>query len=160
MIIREATLEDSNAIWRILKPVFQDGKTYPVNMDVSREDGLAYWFAPHKRNFVCELDGVVIGTYYICPNSTGPADHICNCGYATHPDARGKGIATAMCEHSFEEARLLGYRGVQYNLVVSTNTVAVALWQKLGMTIIGTAPDVFRLPDGSYADAHIMFKTL
>lgn len=160
MDIRPATEADKPQIWRVLEPVFREGKTYPVDHDIDQNGAFAYWFAPNKRIYVCEIDGEIVGTFYICPNSTGPADHICNCGYATAPEARGKGVATAMCKYSFEAAKKLGYRGMQYNLVVTTNSVAVHLWQKLGMTIIGTAPSVFRLPDGTYADAHIMFKSL
>ena len=158
--IREVRTEDTDAIWNILEPIFREGETYPVDPDVSRTDGLAYWFAKKKRNYVCIANHEIVGTYYMCPNSTGPANHICNCGYAVHPSARGMGVASAMCLHSFEEAGRQGYRGMQYNLVVTTNHAAVHLWQKMGMAIIGTAPNVFRRPDNSYAAAHIMFKDL
>jgi RimJ/RimL family protein N-acetyltransferase len=33
---------------------------------------------------------------------------------------------------------------MQFNFVVSTNTAAVALWQKLGFAIVGTLPKAFR----------------
>ena len=42
----------------------------------------------------------MLGTYYIKTNQAGPGAHICNCGYMVAADARGRGVATAMCKHS------------------------------------------------------------
>jgi predicted GNAT family acetyltransferase len=64
---------------------------------------------------------VVLGTYFIKTNQQGPGDHVCNCGYMVSPTARGRGLATAMCEHSQEIAKQLGYKAMQFNCVVSTN---------------------------------------
>lgn len=46
----------------------------------------------------------MLGTYFLEPNQPGPGSHVCNCGYAVAPDAQGKGVAYAMCEHSQREA--------------------------------------------------------
>ena len=46
-----------------------------------------------------------------------------------------------MAEFSMAESRSLGFRGMQYNLVVSTNQKAVNLWLKLGFKIIGEIPE-------------------
>jgi hypothetical protein len=37
-----------------------------------------------------------------------------------------------MCEHSLEHARRRGYRGMQFNFVVSSNARAVVLWGSMG----------------------------
>jgi len=44
-----------------------------------------------------------------------------------HPDHRRQGMGEAMCRHSIEMARIAKYRAIQFNLVVSTNTGAIAL---------------------------------
>ena len=49
-----------------------------------------------------------------------------------------------------------GYRSIQFNAVVSTNTAAIRLWQSLGFEIVGTVPEAFLLPSGEYADMHVM----
>jgi ribosomal protein S18 acetylase RimI-like enzyme len=53
-----------------------------------------------------------------------------------------------------------GYRGIQFNAVVSTNTAAVRLWRSLGFEVVGTVPGAFRLPDATYADLHVMYLDL
>ena len=76
------------------------------------------------------------------------------------PDARGKGVARAMCEHSQQQAQALGFLAMQYNAVVATNEVAVALWQKLGFRIVGTVPNAYRHARLDFVDTYVMYKTL
>ncbi len=53
-----------------------------------------------------------------------------------------------------------GYRAMQFNFVVSTNTAAVALWQKLGFAIVGTLPKAFRHSQPGHVDAYVMHRFL
>jgi ribosomal protein S18 acetylase RimI-like enzyme len=65
-----------------------------------------------------------------------------------------------MCEHSQVEAVKRGFKAMQFNLVVSTNAVAVNLWKKHGFSIVGTLPGAFQHRALGYVDAYVMFKTL
>ena len=95
------------------------------------------------------------------PDGTaGNGAHVANCGYVTATSARGQGVAQALCEHSQAEARRRGFTAMQFNFVVSTNTAAVRLWQKLGYDIAGTLPGAFRHPVHGPVDVHVMFKSL
>ncbi len=101
-VIRPATAADADAIWAILEPVFRAGETYPVPRDISRADALAYWHSADHAVFVALADAAVVGTYYLRPNHQGGGAHVANCGYATAPQATGRGVARAMCAHSLE----------------------------------------------------------
>ena len=161
MLIRPAKLSDKDDIWSLVEPVLRAGETYPLPQDISREDGLTYWFAKDKTLFVAEDDSNrLVGLYYIKPNNPGPGNHICNCGYVTRNSERGKGIAQSLCRHSLEYAKHVGYRGMQYNLVVSTNAAAVYLWRKMGFDIVGTLPGVFHQPGVGDVNAYVMFQRL
>jgi ribosomal protein S18 acetylase RimI-like enzyme len=74
--------------------------------------------------------------------------------------ARGRGVATALCEHSQARAVVLWFRAMQFNLVVSTNRGAVWLWDKLGFGTVGVLPGAFRHPEQGYVDALVMYKQL
>ena len=158
--IRQARSQDRNDIWEIIKPVIRAGDTYTLPHNMSQEEGLDYWLSEEKTTFVAIIDEQIVGTYYIKTNQLGGGDHICNCGYISDAKARGKGLATAMCEHSLQFAKEAGYRGMQYNFVVSTNSGAIRLWKKFGFEIVGTLPSVFSHPDQGYVDAYVMFKSL
>jgi len=160
MDIRRATDDDHIGVWEILEPVFRAGDTYTIDADISRDDALAYWFDVQKQTFVAEADGRIIGTYYIRANQAGGGAHVCNCGYMTHPAARGQGVARAMLEHSLDLAPRIGYRAMQYNFVVSTNTRAVQTWQRYGFDIVGTLPMAFHHPQIGDVDAYVMYKHL
>jgi len=116
--------------------------------------------APHVATYVAETDGVVVGTYILKPNQPGLGSHVANAGYMVHPDHAGKGTGKAMCEHSLEEARKGGYLAMQFNIVVSTNETAVALWKKMGFSIVGVLPKVFRHIERGLVDAYVMHRFL
>ncbi len=78
----------------------------------------------------------------------------------TSPAARGRGIARALCEHSIDYCRQQGFKGIQFNFVVSSNEPAVHLWQRLGFKIVGTLPKVFNHPQRGLVDAYVMFRSL
>jgi L-amino acid N-acyltransferase YncA len=160
MTIRPARTDDANAIWAILEPTIRAGETYTLPRDMAREQALAYWFSPEHTVFVAEQDGEVLGSYYLRANQRGGGGHVCNCGYMTAAWASGRGVATAMCEHSLEYAKAQGYRAVQFNFVISSNLAAIHLWQKFGFATVGRLPGAFLHPGVGYVDALVMYRTL
>src|SRR5260370_7881186 len=119
--IRAAEPGGHNAIWSILEPTIRGGETYTWPRDLSREQALDYWFAEGHEVFVAELEGAVAGTYCLRANQQGGGAHVANCGYMTASRASGRAVARAMCAHSLETARELGFRAMQFNFVVGTN---------------------------------------
>lgn len=160
LTIRAASDIDLDAVWEILEPVFRAGDTYSIDPDISREDALGYWCGPGHAAFVAEIDGSVIGTYYIRRNQGGGGGHVCNCGFATAPAARGQGVARAMLDHALAEAKARGFLAMQFNFVVSTNTGAIALWESAGFETVGRLPRAFRTPSGAFVDSLVMFRWL
>jgi ribosomal protein S18 acetylase RimI-like enzyme len=158
--IRPATPADHDAIWAIMEPVIRERASYPLDPKLDRAGAFLYWFAPDKQVFLAEADGQVLGTYYLKPNSTGLADHVANAGYMTLPEARGRGLAKAMAQDSFERAKRQGFRAMQFNLVVASNEVALRLWQKLGLQVVGRLPEAFRHKRLGYVDALVLYRTL
>lgn len=159
--IRPMNPDDWPRLWTFIEPVFRAGETYVFSPDISETDSHAVWVEKPQATYVAEDDsGAMLGTYYIKPNQPALGAHVCNCGYIVASEARGKGVATLMGQHSQQEAQRLGFRAMQYNCVVATNTVAVKLWQKLGLDIIGTLPGAFKHPRLGYVDAFVMYKSL
>ena len=93
-------------------------------------------------------------------NQPGFGSHVCNAGYMVDPAARGAGVGRALCAHSIEVARGLGYRAMQFNIVVSTNEAAVRLWQSMGFEIVGTLPEAFEHARLGFVDAFVMHRRL
>lgn len=160
MQIREATPDDFDEIWPMFREVSSAGDTYAYPRETSKSEGERLWMDVPRQTYVVEIDGRIVGTYYIKTNQAGPGSHVCNCGYIVATTARGKGIATALCEHSQNVAVQLGYKAMQFNFVASTNDGAVGLWQKLGFEIVGKLPRAFNHPTKGFVDALVMYKWL
>jgi ribosomal protein S18 acetylase RimI-like enzyme len=160
MKVRAATREDAPAIWAILEPIIRAGETYALPRDWSRDATLAFWFEAGHDAFVAEDGLAIVGTYFVCANHLGGGAHVANAGYATAQDAQGKGIARAMCEHSIEHARRRGFRAMQFNFVIASNTRAVELWKRMGFAVVGTLPGAFEHPSLGFVDAFVMHRVL
>ena len=161
MKIRQATDADRDAIWNIFHQVVAAGDTYALDPNISREDALAYWFAAGTHTYVAEQPAIgVAGTYILRPNQSGGGSHVANAGFMVSAGARGQGFGREMAEHCLSEARRLGFRAMQFNYVISTNTAAIRLWQDLGFEIVGTLASAFRHPDKGYVDVYVMYRSL
>lgn len=160
MHIREATPQDHDAVWNIFKQVIAGGDTYVFSPVTPREDLGKLWFAPSMKTYVAEDGDHIAGTYILKPNQIDLGSHIANCGYMVDPEYRGRGLGKLLCEHSLDIAKTLGYRGMQFNIVVSTNESAVYLWKKIGFRIIGTIPGAFKHQVLGFVDAYIMYKEI
>lgn len=160
MNIREATKDDFETIWPIFYEIVKTGETYAFPMDTEKAEAAKLWLEVPRKTFVFEEEGNILGTYFIKTNLAGPGDHVCNCGYMVSYLARGRGLATAMCEHSQEIAKELGYKAMQFNFVVSSNEGAIRLWGKLGFDTIGRLPKACHHPTKGYIDALVMYKWL
>ena len=160
MTIRIAERSDEDAIWQIFHAVVEPGDTYAFPSDMSRGDAIAMWMSPAVHTYVAVDDGSIVGTYIIKANQPGRGSHVSNAAFMVAPSAQGRGVGRRMGEHCLAEARRLGFTSMQFNLVVSTNEPAVALWKKLGFDIIGTVPNAFNHGTRGLVDAYVMYRSL
>jgi L-amino acid N-acyltransferase YncA len=158
--IREATAADWLAIWAMFRDAAASGEVFAYDEHTPEEVARKLWAEPPAATFVAEDDGRVVGTYFVRPNQPGRGNHVANGGYLVAADARGRGLASALCEHSVGTARRLGYRAMQFNYVVSTNAAAVRTWEKHGFAVVGRLPDAFRHVELGYVDVLVMFRRL
>ena len=159
--VRTYSPADWSQVWPILKATFASGDTYAFEPESTESEIHKAWIQSPQQTYVAVAQkGEVVGTYILKPNQPGLGSHVCNCGYVVAGSARGQGVAKQMCEHSQAAAISLGFRAMQFNLVVSTNEGAVRLWQRLGFAIVGTIPEAFNHRTMGYVGAHIMHKTL
>jgi ribosomal protein S18 acetylase RimI-like enzyme len=153
--------EEWKEAFAIMRPVFARGDTCAYAPDITEAEAFAAWIKQAEATFIARDDqGELVGIYYLRPNQPGLGSHVANAGYIVSESARGRGVAARLCEHSQAEAKRRGYRAMQYNIVVSTNEVAVKLWQRLGFEIVGRIPEGFRHKDLGYVDTLVMWKRL
>lgn len=158
--IRKATDADHDAIWEIIHRVLQGGDTYSFAPESTREQMMAYWFAPGKHTYVAIYGGKIAGTFAICDNQPGLGSHVANGAFMVSHLYAGRGIGKTMGEFSLQEARRLGYKAMQFNFVVKSNERAVKLWQSLGFNIVGEVPDAFNHRQLGLTNTYVMYQKL
>jgi ribosomal protein S18 acetylase RimI-like enzyme len=158
--VREAVEGDWAAIWPFLRGIVAAGESYTWPRDVSEADARAGWFPAGGRTLVAGLDGAVVGTARITPNQQGPGRHVANGSVMVAPDHEGRGVGRALGRAALAAAAADGYRAMQFNAVVATNTRAVALWRSLGFAVVGRIPDAFDSPTRGPVDLLVMHRAL
>jgi ribosomal protein S18 acetylase RimI-like enzyme len=164
VLVREWGPADADAVWRIFRDVVAAGDTYAYAPETGRAEALRLWTGgAGTRCFVAgagDGDGPVVGTYMLRPNQPGLGAHVANAAFMVDPGARGRGIGRALGSHALATAAELGFRAMQFNLVVAANEPAVRLWRSLGFEVVGRLPGAFHRRRETYVDALIMFRTL
>ncbi len=161
MQIREATPEDWAAIWPIFTEVVQAGETYAFDPAMTSEQAAGLWMErPPGHTVVALVDGEVVGTAKMGPNRPARGAHVGTASFMVGSAARGHGVGRALAAYVVEWHREQGYRGIQFNAVVETNTAAVALWESLGFVVVGTVPGAFDHPVHGYVGLHVMHLSL
>jgi ribosomal protein S18 acetylase RimI-like enzyme len=161
--IADASPDDWPAIWAILRRVAAAGETFCWPRDIAEGRARAIWTAPPPNLTLVLRDGegdAVVGTATLHPNQDGPGAHVANASFAVDPRSRGRGVGRRLALATLDRARAEGYRAMQFNAVVETNTGAVALWRSLGFSVVGTVPEAFRHPTAGYVGLHVMHRTL
>lgn len=160
--VRTATADDWPGIWPIWRAVVEAGDTYVWEADAMTEAGAraAWMLPPPAEVLVATDDGVVVGTAEIRPNQVGRGSHVANASFMVSPACAGRGIGRALADAVLERARAAGYRAMQFNAVVATNTRAIALWESIGFSVVGRVPGAFRHAIEGDVDLLVMHRSL
>ena len=151
--VRAYTQADLPALIRIWNEVVEDGVAFPQEELLDASSGAAF-FAEQTCTAVAEdrQTGHIYGLYILHPNNVGRCGHICNASYAVKKTVRGQHIGEKLVKHCIAQGKTCGFRVLQFNAVVKSNTGALALYKKLGFTQLGVIPGGFLNKDGEYED--------
>jgi GNAT superfamily N-acetyltransferase len=156
--VRPIEERDWEQVHQIVVEVASAGETYAMDVPASVVETRDFWSGQHV---VVAVDGEhVLGSAKMGPNRPAQGAHVGTAGFMVASAARGRGVGRALAEHAVEWHREHGFRGIQFNAVVSTNTSAVRLWESLGFETVGVVPGAYRLPSGKYVDLLVMHLDL
>lgn len=153
IVIRPYEEKDLPEMIEIWNEVVEEGLAFPQEELLTMETGKVF-FASQTHNAVAEDQntGRVLGLYILHPNNVGRCGHICNASYAVRSGSRGLHIGEKLVLDCLEQGKAHGFRILQFNAVVATNTHARHLYERLGFIRLGTIPKGFRMKNGHYED--------
>ena len=159
MIIRKFEDKDLPAMIAIWNEIVEEGIAFPQEEPLTSETGKAF-FESQSYTGVADDDGKIAGLYILHPNNVGRCGHICNASYAVDSRVRGLHIGEKLVLDCMEQGAKLGYKVLQFNAVVESNTHARHLYERLGFKQLGTIPGGFRMKDGHYENICPYYHTL
>lgn len=162
MLIREATEADWPHMWSFMREIIAAGETYTYDRATPQDAAKASWLLSTPGHTVVAVSdsGEILGTAKMNPNHQGGASHIASASFMVDAAHSGQGTGRELGEYVLGWARAQGYRAMQFNAVVETNTRAVALWKSLGFEIMTTLPEGFAHPVHGFVGLHIMYQRL
>ncbi len=150
MKMTEKYLTECIEIWN---SVVEDGAAFPQTELLSPETGRIFFGEQTYTGAAAdEASGEVTGVYILHPNNVGRCGHICNASYAVKKEKRGLHTGEKLVLDSMKKGREYGFRILQFNAVVKSNTAALSLYKKLGFIRLGTIPKGFLNANGEYED--------
>ena len=158
--LRDFTPADVSRMTDIWNQVVEDGVAFP-QVDTLNEDEALEFFSSQTASVVATDDsGRVVGLYILHPNNIGRAGSIANASYAVDRASRGMGVGRALVSDCLLRAGAEGFRVLQFNAVVASNSTALALYRKLGFVDLGVVPACFHTKDGTWEDIHVMYHVV
>ncbi len=159
VIIRDATQRDWPAIYPFFTEIVAVGRTYAYPEGLSSDEARAYWMTDEPSRTVVAAEGqAIMGTATMGPNRPGRGSHVATASFMVHPRHQGRGVGRALGTHALDWGRQSGYRSMQFNAVVETNTAAVHLWRSLGFEILATVPEAFDHAEQGLVGLHLMYQ--
>lgn len=151
--VRAFSDEDIKSVIEIWNEVVTEGQAFPQTELLDEKTGAEFFSRQSFTGVAYEKkSGKPVGMYILHPNNVGRCGHICNASYAVLSDCRGQHVGEILVRHCMQKGKELGFRILQFNAVVSTNTGALKLYEKLGFIRLGTIPGGFYMDDGHYED--------
>lgn len=144
-----ADVTEAIAIWN---NVVEDGIAFPQLELLDERTGDEFFKSQSFTGLAVNENGEVLGLYILHPNNVGRCGHISNTSYAVRSDVRGLHIGEKLVLHSLAKGKELGFKILQFNAVVASNTHALNLYKRVGFVRLGTIPKGFLMPDGHYED--------
>lgn len=160
MLIRAYEEKDLPALRAIWNEVVKDGIAFPQTEPLDEESAAAFFATQSFTAAAEDEDGNITGLYILHPNNIGRCGHIANASFAVRSSERGKHTGEALVLHCLQKAKELGFRLMQFNAVVESNTHARNLYERLGFMPLGVIPGGFLMKDGHYETICLYYREL
>lgn len=157
--IRQYEERDIPFMMDIWNHVVEDGNAFPQIEKLTLEEAKNFFETQTFTGVAVNGKGV-LGLYILHPNNIGRCGHIANSSYAVKTDHKGLHIGEKLVRDSIKQGNKYGFKIMQFNAVVSTNDVAIHLYEKIGFHKLGIIPKGFLLKNETYEDIILYYIEL
>lgn len=162
LAVRTARSDDEAGLARLEAEAWTPASGFPSVTERAHDPFFTFFTSsgPPREYLVAELDGWLAGYIRVRPVTELQENaHVLGVmGLAVAPGARRRGVGSALLAAAEQLARTRGARKLSLH-VLSTNTAALALYERLGFRREGAQLEEFRI-GGRYVDNVLMAKHL
>lgn len=162
MIIREAKIEDAEALLKHARKVYGEGRnllTAPEEFKVTLEQEVQ-WLQDNKDKghltLVAEQDSKVVGMLNATRGSRKRVKHICMFGISIQEEYSNNGTGSKMIQRLIDWAKADKEIEKVCLEVFADNERAIHVYEKLGFVVEGRKEKHVKFEDGTYSDELIM----
>ena len=129
--IRQYEQRDAAQAAEIWNEVVEDGKAFPQLEKLDEVTGHAFFTEQTYTGVAYDAaTGELVGLYILHPNNVGRCGHICNASYAVKKRPCADSILVKkLVTHCLKQGKTCGFRVLQFNAVVKSNTGALGLYK-------------------------------
>ncbi|WP_404449244.1 GNAT family N-acetyltransferase [Sutcliffiella horikoshii] len=162
MIIREARIEDAQALLKHAKKVYGEGRnllTAPEEFKVTLEQEVQ-WLQDNMDKghliLVAEQDSTIVGMLNATKGSRKRVNHICMFGISIQDEFCNNGLGSKMIHRMLDWAKEDEDIEKVCLEVFAHNERAIHVYEKLGFKVEGRKERHVKFEDGTYSDELIM----
>ena len=156
----EMMIEYLKTVWGETRYLMREPEDITLTVEKERNILREKMDSDTELMLVAEVDGKHAGVANFNPVGVrNRASHRCSVGVTLYKAFWAMGIGTALLNEILAAAKAVGCEQAELE-VVSTNSAAIGLYQKLGFASVGTIPHALKYKDGTYADFLFMVKRL
>ncbi|MGD7052665.1 GNAT family N-acetyltransferase [Sutcliffiella horikoshii] len=165
MIIREARIEDAEALLKHAKKVYREGRnllTSPEEFNVTVEQEVQWLKGNMEKGHLTLVaeqgSSNIVGMLNATKGSRKRVKHICMFGISIQEEYCNNGLGSKMIQKLFDWAK--GDKDIEKVCleVFAHNERAIHVYEKLGFKVEGRKERHVKFEDGTYSDELIMGK--
>lgn len=175
IMVREASTADWADIWPFFRRLLAAGETICLPNIMMGTDARTLWFGGSDTEAIVAVDprdkptvanpdspivGRVVGSASMRTARDGHGRHVAAAAFVVDPDYAGMQIERELAIAVLTRARAGGFRAVEIDPVVATDTDAVETWTALGFEIVGTRPGAFDHPRAGPVDLYTLYRAV
>ncbi|GAA4110279.1 GNAT family N-acetyltransferase [Aquimarina addita] len=166
ILIREATPNDAFTLLQLKQEYLKKTKTlplfdyeYPNNTDQEKEMIKKYQLEKNSIILVAVSEDTMIGNIDLTGSRRKKTAHTAMIGMGIHTEWQNQGIGTLLLQNVLDWAKENEILKTIWLEVYNTNSLGIALYQKMGFESQGLIPDFF-FENNSYIDKIIMSRAV
>lgn len=173
IMVRDSTTADWADIWPFFRALIAAGETICLPNLMMGSDARTLWYGGADTEVVVAVDprdkpqienpdtpilGRIVGSASMRTARDGHGNHVLHADFVVDPRLAAQGVEQELGISVLTKAQAAGFRAVEIDPVVETDSAAIEAWTQLGFRRVGTRPAAFEHPVDGFVALHTFYR--